>query len=155
MTNQQHDDAAEPWLSPTVRSGRPSEGWLVLIAVLTLAALAYNGCQSWRERKAAEAVVAAESRARYLAAVAVNNKVLEQLPDCYTPCEMDIQEIRDLYTDGEPIFALPPDWPEKDAIAYSGKGHLVVRGGNIRSGKWRFWAGEDKKKVVLVRPFGK
>ena len=81
--------------------------------------------------------------------------VVRQLPDQTAPCKMTIAEIRDLYTDGEPVFMLPPGWPRSKAIRYSGKGHLIVQGGNIRSGEWEFWSANDPKKVVLIRVFGK
>ena len=80
------------------------------------------------------------------------HKQVVQMPDCPTPCTMEIEEIRDLYTDGEAIYALPPGWPEEDKILYSGKGHVVIEGGNIRPGTWRFWS-VDPAKVVGVRVF--
>ncbi len=75
-----------------------------------------------------------------------------QMPDQTTPCTIDIAEIRDIYTDGEPIWILPPGWSESKKIYYSGKGHLVVQGGDIHSGVWKFWSG-DTNKVVLIRIF--
>lgn len=77
-----------------------------------------------------------------------------QMPDCTTPCTMDITEIRDIYTDSEPVFMLPPGWSRSKAIQYSGKGHLIVEGGDIHSGRWEFWS-VDPKKVVLIRVFAK
>lgn len=78
---------------------------------------------------------------------------LVYLPDQYTPCEIPIMgTTQDLYTDGEPIYALPPGWSEESAIYYSGKGRLVVTGGNIRSGVWKFWSANDPERgVVLIR----
>jgi hypothetical protein len=81
--------------------------------------------------------------------------VVRQLPDCTTPCTMGIAEIRDIYTDGEPVFMLPPGWSREKAIRYSGKGHIVVEGGNIHIGKWQFWSADDPTKVVLIRVFGR
>ena len=83
------------------------------------------------------------------------NPVVQQLPDKYTPCQMEINEIRDLYTDGEPIWVLPPEWSESKAIYYSGKGHVVVQGGEIHKGIWKFWSADDPKKVVLIRVIGR
>ena len=77
-----------------------------------------------------------------------------QLPDCATPCIMEIAEIRDLYTDGEAVMILPPGWSRDRAIPYSGKGHLVLSGGNIPPGAWEFWS-SDPSKVVMIRVFGK
>ena len=80
--------------------------------------------------------------------------VVRQFADCTTPCTMDIVEIRDIYTDGDPVYMLPPGWSRPKAILYSGKGHLIVQGGDIHSGHWEFWSA-DPKRVVLVRVFGK
>lgn len=79
---------------------------------------------------------------------------LIQVPDKFTPCEIDIQEIHDIYTDGEPVWSLPPGWPESKKIYYPGKGHLVIRGASIHPGVWKFWSA-DTNKVVLVRIFKK
>ncbi|MEI8174684.1 MAG: hypothetical protein WCG28_01910, partial [bacterium] len=75
-----------------------------------------------------------------------------QLPDQATPCTIDIAEIRDIYTDGEAVYVLPPGWSPDKAISYSGKGHLVIQGGDIHSGKWKFWSA-DSNKIVLIRVF--
>jgi hypothetical protein len=92
---------------------------------------------------------------RYVPAPPPANTV-QQLPDCYTPCTMEIAEIRDLYTDGEPVFMLPPGWPESRAIRYSGRGHLVLKGGTIRTGEWEFWSATNPNRTdVLIRVFGK
>ena len=79
--------------------------------------------------------------------------VVEQFPDCQTPCTVEVKDMRDLYSDGEPIIAIPPGWSESEAIHYSGKGRLVIEGGNIHEGRWTFKS-EDPKKTVTVRVFG-
>jgi hypothetical protein len=86
-----------------------------------------------------------------------NQEAVQQLPDEFTPCKFYIKGIKDLYTDAEPIYALPPDWPREKAIYYSGKGHVVVKdGGNtIKEGYWEFWSAQDPKKKVLIRIIGK
>jgi hypothetical protein len=76
-----------------------------------------------------------------------------QLPDHTTPCTIDIKEIRDLYTDGYPIWALPPGWPEEKKIFYSGRGHVIVQGGDIHSGTWKFWSADTNKTAVMIRIF--
>jgi hypothetical protein len=78
-------------------------------------------------------------------------KKVVQLPDQVTPCTIDITEIRDIYTDGEPVWILPPEWPESRAIYYSGKGHLVIQGGDIHAGEWKFWSATAKNNAVLIR----
>ena len=82
-------------------------------------------------------------------------RIVLQLPDCHTPCEKNILQITDLYTDGEPIFAQPPGWDKKDAIFYSGKGNLIIHAGNINPGKWSFWSANNPKRNVLIRVFGR
>jgi len=86
----------------------------------------------------------------------VPHQSVQQFPDRFTPCHFEIKEIRDLYTDGEPVYILPPGWSKKDAILYGGHGHLTIEGGNIHAGDWSFWAaGDDPNKVVLIRVLGK
>lgn len=103
------------------------------------------------EKAKADSLAAVQQEQQYTASV------VRQLPDKYTPCSMEITEIRDLYTDGEPIWALPPEWPRSKAIYYSGKGHVVVQGGEIHKGTWEFWSANQKnpKKVVMIRVIGR
>ncbi len=84
---------------------------------------------------------------------------LGQFDDRYTPATLVATSITDVYTDGEPIWVLPPGWPEKDAVYYSGKGRLNLTGGNIHAGTpenpWKFWSAVDREKSVLLRIWGK
>jgi len=128
---------------------------VILLAIFLMVVFGYRSCQDKQETKKVDE---AEEQAATLAAQPpAPAHVVEQFPDCYTPCEIRIEKIRDLYTDGDPIYALPPGWHEDRKILYSGKGHLVVQGGNIRSGLWKFRSADEKEpdKAVLIRVFGR
>jgi hypothetical protein len=81
---------------------------------------------------------------------------LKQKPDIYTPCIIYINKIQDLYTDGTPVYILPPDWKREDAIYYSGHGRLdiTVKNGykNIPPGDWEFWS-DSTNTQALIRVF--
>ncbi len=82
---------------------------------------------------------------------------LGQFPDRVTPCEIYVgKELRDLYTDGDPVYVLPPNEPRSNAVLYSGHGHLVLKLPNGKGiGKWGFWSANTAKPEVLIRGFGK
>ena len=79
------------------------------------------------------------------------NNFIEQMPDQYMPCTVHIGKIQDLYTDGTAIYILPPGWPLSEKIYYSGHGHLIIRGGNIHTGDWKFWVAGDSVRTGLLR----
>ena len=127
--------------------------WLAVAALAVLIVASYQHCANATKAEADREATEATATAPTAPAPAPEPvKQVVQMPDCPTPCTMEIEEIRDLYTDGEAIYALPPGWPEEDKILYSGKGHVVIEGGNIRPGTWRFWS-VDPAKVVGVRVF--
>jgi len=121
---------------------------IVVISLLLAVIVEVRGCNKKAEAKKAADQVAVQKVTNTTLPV----RQVVQMPDCATPCTIDIAEIRDIYTDGEPIYALPPGWSESNKIYYSGKGHLVVQGGDIHSGQWKFWSA-DPSKVVLIRVF--
>jgi hypothetical protein len=127
-------------------SGSTVVRWVFLtIAVVLGIGYARHQYAEATKRAEAEKTAAALRTATMIAAPVPRVEVtrqLVQLPDCYTPCSADIAEIRDIYTDGEAIYMLPPGWLHEKAIAYSGKGHITIEGGNIRSGVWKFWAAD-------------
>jgi len=127
---------------------------ITVVAIITVVifAKASSASSERAERRATEETVPRASGG-YVAPTSVpQGRQVRQLPDCYTPCSMEISEIRDLYTDGESIKMLPPGWDRRNAITYLGRGHLIVEGGNIRSGRWEFWSA-DPKRVALIRVF--
>jgi len=107
-------------------------------------------CVSDRAKAKAEMQAHAAALAKARAEAPVQTVV--QLPDRTTPCTIDIKKVQDIYTDGEAVYMLPPGWPRDKAILYSGKGHLVVEGGNIHAGTWEFWSA-DPARVALIRIF--
>lgn len=133
-------------------------GWVALIVILV--ALAIGGffflAKSFSSKEEKKETPAPPAKTETHATLQTVKPVQElvQLPDCPTPCTIEIKKIHDLYTDGEPVYVLPPGWPEKDKILYSGHGHLVLSGGNIHSGQWKFWS-TDPSKVVAIRAFEK
>jgi len=125
---------------------------VVSIIVIVIAMIVWvKGCKQKSEAKE-RAIAAAKAYALAHPPPAAVRQVV-QMPDRYTPCTFGIPRIRDLYTDGEPIWMLPVGWPESEKIYYSGKGHLKVTGGNIPGGEWKFWSANDPNKVVLIRIF--
>lgn len=134
--------------TPATSTPESAPGWTWMLLVAVVLILLGYGYYSGDKTSSSPTPTAPK------AAVPAAKQVL-QLPDCKTPCTMKIAEVRDIYTDGEPVYMLPPGWPEEKAIRYSGKGHIVIQGGNIRSGRWEFWSADDPSKVVLVRVFGR
>ncbi len=132
--------------------GAPTWTWVILI-IPCLILLIWGGYSERARRLEIEKQQAAAARVKAIeAATTAPVQSVVQLPDRATPCTMDIRKVRDIYTDGEAVYMLPPGWSRERAILYPGKGHLVIEGGNIHAGKWEFWS-EDPKKVVLIRIF--
>lgn len=132
------------------------------IALVTIVIATFVGVNNYRAEAEKKAKAEEANRVAATAYAAnhppvtrtVGNPVL-QMPDRTTPCVIKIKEIHDLYTDGEPIYALPPGWPREKAVLYSGHGHMTLEGGNIHEGDWEFWSADNPKKSVLIRVFGK
>lgn len=131
--------------------------WLYVVGVVGIILIALGswvkGCAERREAR--QAATAQQQHASAPQSTPKPAKRVVQLPDRMTPCKIWIDEIQDLYTDAEPIYALPPGWRREDAVFYSGKGHMVLSGGNIHAGDWEFWSAEDPSKEVLIRAFAK
>lgn len=133
-----------PSSAPPTLQSTPGWTWLIILVAFLITGLLVlmKGCKEKEETKKTEAT-----------ATTTPVRQVVQLPDCPTPCRIYIRQVQDLYTDGEPVYVLPPKWAEEKKILYKGHGHLILEGGNIHEGWWRFWSATDPKKVVTIRAF--
>lgn len=99
-----------------------------------------------------ETYKAKEEKQEILNTTSVSGQLMRQMPDNYTDenneCYIEVYNIADIYTDGEPVDFYPPGYTEP--LHYSGKGRIDINGNDIHNGKWRF---VSEHPNVLIRTF--
>lgn len=107
----------------------------------------YYFSEKWEAYKAEE-----ETKQEIVNTTNVSGQLMKQMPDNYTnqnnECYIEIHNIADIYTDGEPVDFYPPGYTTP--LHYSGKGRIDINGNDIHNGKWRF---VSEHPNVLIRTF--
>jgi hypothetical protein len=83
--------------------------------------------------------------------VPIYGQEVEQLGSCTTNpvCVFPITGKTHFETNGESIWVLPPDWPKDQAVKYTPREKMNLRGREINPGEWTFWSVSGKP--VLIR----